>query len=43
MLDIGWTEMAVIAFVALVIVTVLKDNFMSRLTLWKTLERRRAS
>lgn len=31
------------AFVALVIVTVLKDNFMSRLTLWKTLERRRAS
>ena len=31
------------AFVALVIVTVLKDNFMSRLTLWKTLERRRVS
>ncbi|NVK58893.1 MAG: paraquat-inducible protein A, partial [Rhodobacteraceae bacterium] len=31
------------AFVALVIVTVLKDNFMSRVTLWKTLEHRRPS
>ncbi|TCS66485.1 paraquat-inducible protein A [Primorskyibacter sedentarius] len=31
------------AFVALVIVTVLKDNFMSRVTVWKTLEQRRPS
>ena len=31
------------AFVALVIVTVLKDNFMSRVTVWKTLEARRRS
>ncbi|APZ54874.1 paraquat-inducible protein A [Salipiger abyssi] len=29
------------AFVALVVVTVLKDNFMSRVTVWKTLEARR--
>ncbi|WP_417721894.1 paraquat-inducible protein A [Salipiger sp.] len=31
------------AFVALVIVTVLKDNFMSRVTVWRTLELRRPS
>ncbi|MDK3016566.1 paraquat-inducible protein A [Pseudodonghicola flavimaris] len=31
------------AFVALVIVTVLKDNFMSRVTVWKTLDARRRS
>ncbi|ATG48115.1 paraquat-inducible protein A [Celeribacter ethanolicus] len=31
------------AFVALVIVTVLKDNFMSRVTVWKTLDARRKS
>ena len=31
------------AFVALVIVTVFKDNFMSRVTVWKTLEARRPS
>ncbi|EIE51880.1 paraquat-inducible protein A [Salipiger aestuarii] len=31
------------AFVGLVIVTVLKDNFMSRLTIWKTLDARRKS
>ena len=31
------------AFVALVIVTVLKDNFMSRVTVWKALEARRRS
>lgn len=31
------------AFVALVVVTVLKDNFMSRVTVWKTLEARRTS
>ncbi len=31
------------AFVALVLVTVVKDNFMCRLTIWKTLEERRAS
>nr|WP_321511978.1 paraquat-inducible protein A [uncultured Celeribacter sp.] len=31
------------AFVALVIVTVMKDNFMSRVTVWKTLETRRNS
>ncbi len=31
------------AFVALVIVTVLKDNFMSRVTVWKTLDARRTS
>ncbi|WP_116598791.1 paraquat-inducible protein A [Primorskyibacter marinus] len=31
------------AFVALVIVTVLKDNFMCRVTVWKTLEQRRPS
>ncbi|WP_343081969.1 paraquat-inducible protein A [Ostreiculturibacter nitratireducens] len=31
------------AFVALVLVTVLKDNFMCRLTVWKTLEERRKS
>ncbi len=31
------------AFVGLVIVTVLKDNFMSRLTVWKTLDARRKS
>lgn len=31
------------AFVGLVIVTVLKDNFMSRLTVWKTLDTRRRS
>ncbi|MGI3168844.1 paraquat-inducible protein A [Pseudooceanicola sp. C21-150M6] len=31
------------AFVALVIVTVLKDNLMSRVTVWKTLEQRRPS
>ncbi|MFZ7093854.1 paraquat-inducible protein A [Primorskyibacter sp. 2E233] len=31
------------AFAALVLVTVLKDNFMSRVTLWKTLETRRRS
>lgn len=31
------------AFVALVIVTVFKDNFMSRVTVWKTLETRRLS
>ncbi|GGE16031.1 hypothetical protein GCM10011360_01010 [Primorskyibacter flagellatus] len=29
------------AFVGLVVVTVLKDNFMSRVTVWKTLEARR--
>ncbi|WP_052453584.1 paraquat-inducible protein A [Celeribacter indicus] len=31
------------AFVALVIVTVMKDNFMSRVTVWKTLDARRRS
>ncbi len=31
------------AFVALVLVTVLKDNFMCRLTIWKTLEERTRS
>jgi paraquat-inducible protein A len=31
------------AFVALVLVTVLKDNFMCRLTVWKTLEERTRS
>ncbi|MCW3781789.1 paraquat-inducible protein A [Defluviimonas salinarum] len=31
------------AFAALVLVTVLKDNFMCRLTIWKTLEERRRS
>lgn len=31
------------ALIALVIVTVLKDNFMSRVTVWKTLEARRPS
>ncbi|WP_051155878.1 paraquat-inducible protein A [Salipiger mucosus] len=31
------------AFVALVIVTVLKDNFMCRVTVWKTLDARRQS
>ncbi|MCV2869597.1 paraquat-inducible protein A [Defluviimonas sp. WL0002] len=31
------------AFVTLVLVTVLKDNFMCRLTIWKTLEERRKS
>ncbi|MCU0911712.1 MAG: paraquat-inducible protein A [Rhodobacteraceae bacterium] len=31
------------ALVALVIVTVLKDNFMCRLSVWKTLEERRAT
>lgn len=31
------------AFVALVIVTVLKENFMCRVTIWKTLENRRTS
>lgn len=31
------------AFVALVVVTVLKDNFMSRVTVWKTLDARRIS
>ncbi|MBE9638378.1 paraquat-inducible protein A [Salipiger mangrovisoli] len=30
------------AFVALVLVTVLKDNFMCRVTVWKTLETRRS-
>lgn len=30
------------AFVALVLVTVLKDNFMCRVTVWKTLESRRS-
>jgi paraquat-inducible protein A len=31
------------AFVALVLVTVLKDNFMCKVTVWKTLEQRRPS
>jgi paraquat-inducible protein A len=31
------------AFVALVLVTVLKDNFMCRVSVWKTLEARRRS